>query len=175
MANANRAIGVSPVTKLPRFVIRIRKGDRFYYYFRHQGHRERLPDPKDRGFAAEYSNRLVANGLVEAAAVAVPRQVIRQQVYFIEDTATGLIKIGIAKRPGRRLNLLQVGSASKLRLIGSVHGGRELERALHTKFQEHRIRGEWFLLPDSILAEIDAAFTGVAPDGDQSFLARFIA
>lgn len=163
---ASRASGVSPKTNLPRFVIRIRKGDRFYYYFRHGDRREPLPQPSDPRFAAEYSSRLVANGLLDKAATPLARHTVRQKVYFIENTFTRAIKIGLAKWPQKRLSNLQIGSADPLRLLAVVEGGPAHERALHSRWADHRTRGEWFSPHPEILAEIERLSRPTPPRTD---------
>lgn len=155
MSAGRLARGVSSKTGLPRFVIRIRKGGRFYYYFRYDGVRLPLPALDDPGFHASYTMRLVENGLVEKASESMPRQITPQRVYFIEDEAGDCIKIGVARRPRSRLSELQTGHASKLRLIAHVPGGKDLEAELHRRFAAHRIRGEWFERAPAILDEIE--------------------
>jgi hypothetical protein len=64
------------------------------------------------------------------------------RTYFIQDQATGLVKIGIAKDPDKRLRDLQVGCPGKLLMIGMLPDNRE--RELHKRFAALRVRGEWF-------------------------------
>jgi hypothetical protein len=45
---------------------------------------------------------------------------------------------------GGRLAQLQTGCPDELRLLGAILGAKSEERALHARFYEHRIRGEWF-------------------------------
>lgn len=71
-------------------------------------------------------------------------------VYFVE--RDGFIKIGFTKRLDQRLK--QLGSGSQMpdgmtigpvELLGSMPGGRRIERMLHALFQEHRLdQSEWF-------------------------------
>ncbi len=44
---------------------------------------------------------------------------------------------------------LQTGQPQKLRLIGTMEGGAEVERLLHEQFAEFRTNGEWFAGPPS--------------------------
>lgn len=57
----------------------------------------------------------------------------------------GRIKIGYSNNAQSRLGDIQVGTADKLELLGTVPGGRETEAAIHKRLG-HRfyIRGEWF-------------------------------
>ena len=79
----------------------------------------------------------------------------RRRVYFIQEGESGPIKIGVANDTAKRLATLQTGNSSELRLIGDVMGGSILEAKLHTKFEKHHVRGEWFSPHPDILAEID--------------------
>lgn len=63
--------------------------------------------------------------------------------------ATGPIKIGVARDPDGRLKNLQTGSPRTLRIIArlpfeSRMEALEMERALHAKYKEFRLKGEWF-------------------------------
>lgn len=64
-------------------------------------------------------------------------------VYFIQQ-GEGPVKIGRAKSPLLRLSQLQTGNPTELALRYVVPGDQALERELHTRFREARIRGEWF-------------------------------
>ncbi|MEZ2132531.1 MULTISPECIES: GIY-YIG nuclease family protein [unclassified Sinorhizobium] len=63
-------------------------------------------------------------------------------VYFITDGEA--IKIGKANNPKSRLSGLQTSHHKPLRILALIPGSEETERALHWKFERHRIRGEWF-------------------------------
>jgi len=63
-------------------------------------------------------------------------------IYFIQDTATNKIKIGVSQKPMERLAGLQTACVGKLILIGVMDGARQEEIALHEQFTQHR--GEWF-------------------------------
>lgn len=77
-------------------------------------------------------------------------------VYFIQ-AASGPIKIGRAADARVRCAELQTGSHEELVLLATLKGGRVVERELHRRFAEHRIRGEWFHPHADILAHIAAA------------------
>lgn len=64
------------------------------------------------------------------------------KTYLIKDTETGLIKIGKAIDVNNRLQSLQCGSASKLKIIHVIDAN--IEQKLHYKFAHKRVRGEWF-------------------------------
>lgn len=67
------------------------------------------------------------------------------------------MKIGVsAGKPLERNRLLariqkiQACNALEVVLLATawVYEYRDVERDLHAQYQEHRVRGEWFLLPD---------------------------
>lgn len=65
-------------------------------------------------------------------------------VYLIE--CQGLIKIGVSADPETRLKELGTGSPHQHSLLKVIPGGFEVERMLHKKFSDKRVRGEWFRL-----------------------------
>lgn len=78
-------------------------------------------------------------------------------IYFIQTGREGPIKIGWASSPehaGRRLTALQIGSAARLVLIGLRAGSTADEAALHERFAEDRIGGEWFWPSAALLEEV---------------------
>lgn len=66
---------------------------------------------------------------------------MKPYVYAITDGEA--IKIGVARKPHKRLKALSTGNAKKLQLIGYFDGGFELEHELHKRFQKVRENGEW--------------------------------
>lgn len=84
-------------------------------------------------------------------------------VYFIADN-NGLVKIGVAKNPKKRLKELQTASPRKLNLISTVESDNafRLEGKLHRRFKEKCVSGEWFELNsddiDGVLHEINRGF-----------------
>lgn len=75
--------------------------------------------------------------------------------YFVQSVDGGPIKIGFtSKDPEERLRALQVGSPTKLRIVGLVPGNREKE--LHDRFVGGHSHGEWFTPSKALLAFIDA-------------------
>lgn len=73
-----------------------------------------------------------------------PPPVPKSWVYFIEGEGTGMIKIGVAENPYRRLAYLQIGSPVILRMLATVRGDASIEAELHDRFGESRAHGEWF-------------------------------
>lgn len=74
-------------------------------------------------------------------------------IYFIRSPSA--IKIGMAKDAQRRLMVLQTSHPETLELVATCPGGRALETEYHTRFAEHRVRGEWFAPVPELLAEIE--------------------
>jgi hypothetical protein len=66
------------------------------------------------------------------------------QIYFVQAGSGGPIKIGSTKDLLDRISVLQTGNHEQLTLLGCVDGTSSDERAFHTRFAPHRIRGEWF-------------------------------
>lgn len=66
-------------------------------------------------------------------------------IYFIQEEASGYIKIGFTAGPVlHRLSNLQSGNPSQLILLLTLEGGQERESSLHRQFGYFRERGEWF-------------------------------
>jgi len=70
-------------------------------------------------------------------------------VYFLENTSTLAIKIGVADDPVARVRRLQTSTDCELKLIGVIKPSvlsETTELQLHRRFAEHRLggRGEWF-------------------------------
>ena len=76
-------------------------------------------------------------------------------VYFIEAVGADRVKIGVAADPALRMQQLQTSSGHPLALIGSIRGGRAVERALHTRYAAFRISGEWFYLSRYVRSGIE--------------------
>lgn len=75
-------------------------------------------------------------------------------VYFA--ASGGQIKIGWSRRVSMRLAQLQTGSPIPIKLLGTVAGGRALERRLHERFAHLRTAGEWFQDDPELLDHIGA-------------------
>jgi hypothetical protein len=70
-------------------------------------------------------------------------------VYFIGDAKGGdVIKIGWSRDPITRLQQLQVGNPTLLKLIGCVAATRVIEPAIHQLFAVSSVSGEWFTDPE---------------------------
>ena len=79
-------------------------------------------------------------------------------IYFIQDTSVLNIKIGFtgAADAEDRLRQLQTGSPSGLILLATIPGEQKDEHALHERFKDARVHGEWFKpVPDLIRFMLD--------------------
>lgn len=68
----------------------------------------------------------------------------KNRLVYVIASASGRVKIGIAYDPEERLKQLQTGSFQRLRILGLLQGGSQLESYLHEKFKYQRLVGEWF-------------------------------
>lgn len=69
----------------------------------------------------------------------------RSRVYFVRAGDHGFIKVGVAVDVAARIRELQTGNPTKLVLLGTIVGDRSLEAAIHRRFRDSRVRGEWFM------------------------------
>ncbi|MDB5448227.1 MAG: hypothetical protein JWQ97_3544 [Phenylobacterium sp.] len=65
-------------------------------------------------------------------------------IYVIRDPQTERVKIGFSEKPWARLGQIQIGCPTDLTLAAVMDGGRDDEAALHARFSEYHVRGEWF-------------------------------
>jgi hypothetical protein len=101
----------------------------------------------------EWVERLSAQHSLSAPLRAQRRR-DRRWVYFIGPDE-GPVKIGCGLDPDQRLRDLQLGSFLELRVIAKTPGGRSLEAQYHQRFDEYKVRGEWYVRAPVIAAEID--------------------
>lgn len=74
-------------------------------------------------------------------------------LYAIQAGRWGHIKLGIAKDPRGRLRDLQVSNAETLRGLAAWQiASRNEERRVHDRFHWIRVRGEWFLPHNELIA-----------------------
>lgn len=83
-----------------------------------------------------------------------------QFVYFIQADENGPIKIGFTSDdPKRRLNQLQTGNASTLKLLGAINGSAAREREFHSQLAEFRLQGEWFEAHPTVVEAVNEALS----------------
>lgn len=78
-------------------------------------------------------------------------------VYFAQAGENGPIKIGFATNVVRRMWELQVNSPDRIQALGTIEGDQTAERALHRRFSEDRISGEWFRPSSALLSLVETA------------------
>jgi hypothetical protein len=77
-------------------------------------------------------------------------------VYFVQDTASGYVKIGFTSKPiEQRLRLLQTGNPNPLAILALAPGAPVEEHRLHRRFDSDRYRREWFKPSPALLDYID--------------------
>lgn len=76
-------------------------------------------------------------------------------LYFAQEGDDGPVKIGYSANARKRVPMLQVGNARRLRFLASMPAEPGTERAWHDRFESARIRGEWFEPVPELLAAID--------------------
>lgn len=78
-------------------------------------------------------------------------------VYFVQGVDGGPIKIGRSYDPIKRMAALQSASPVQLRMLFTARcGDLDLdESALHARFAQYRLHGEWFEPAPEILAYIE--------------------
>ncbi len=76
-------------------------------------------------------------------------------IYFIKSTTNHEIKIGFTSGDvTKRLSTLQTSHPYKLELLATISGNTKFEKSLHRKFQQYRLKGEWFQPHPDIIAYV---------------------
>lgn len=77
---------------------------------------------------------------------------------YVMGTKNGVNKIGFSDKPHERLNSHQVSNPEKIKLKYLYRGDRSritaLEKELHDHFEEKNIRGEWFNISSTEVADV---------------------
>lgn len=76
-----------------------------------------------------------------------------EQCVYVIQNELGFVKIGIAKDPEKRINMIQIGSPFRMwiRDYKRVPDARRIEKFLHDRFNKYHLRGEWFDIPEDEL------------------------
>lgn len=89
----------------------------------------------------------------------MPKLWLESYVYFVLDSATGLYKIGRSRQPKDRVENMRTGASAPLYFAAVIHVDDMVvhERLMHRRFDDKRVRGEWFGITqqDIIRAIID--------------------
>lgn len=70
-------------------------------------------------------------------------------VYAIE--CSGRVKIGFSMQPAKRLSKIASDAPFPCRLLGYWPGSEADELAIHEKFQDTRVHGEWFAATEALM------------------------
>lgn len=67
-------------------------------------------------------------------------------IYLIQSLENSYYKIGISKHPTKRLQQLQTGNSSQLKLVETYQSeyAEKIERTLQRRYSYLRKEGEWF-------------------------------
>lgn len=95
-------------------------------------------------------------------------------VYLAKDYKSGLIKIGYSKNPIFREQTLRAENPM-IDIFCIILGDRYLEKYLHDKYQDFRIRGEWFKLCTEQIKEITSTHQIIFQKSSENFLTDFAA
>lgn len=73
---------------------------------------------------------------------------MKKYIYLIQSLESSYYKIGVSKHPKQRLNELQTGNSSKLKLIEVYQSdiAHQIEKTLHRRYSHLKKEGEWFEL-----------------------------
>ena len=90
----------------------------------------------------------------------IPENLPTMYVYAIRNNHTGRIKLGISENPERRLKELQIGNDCELELLAYREAANRFkdEKAIHSKYQHLRVRGEWFATPVPVAVADEIVF-----------------
>jgi hypothetical protein len=67
-------------------------------------------------------------------------------IYFIGNKELDVCKIGFSKRPYRRIDSIRKSIPFNLEILAIIDGDFMVEKMYHSKYFEHKIKGEWFTL-----------------------------
>lgn len=85
---------------------------------------------------------------------------VHEWVYFVQAESGGPVKIGVSRKPAKRLAALQTASYDPLRILGILLSGRDgwSEAAMHERFKADRLHGEWFCVSEELNDFVVARF-----------------
>lgn len=112
-----------------------------------------MPHPRIRQAVTAFVARAGIRNRVHEGAM-VSRDDRSGYVYVIQD-GHGLCKIGRARDPRARLQALATASSTDLTLVATwpSRDAGALEAEFHATWKAHRVRGEWFAIPDGVIEE----------------------
>lgn len=80
-----------------------------------------------------------------------------ERVYFIGTRLERglLVKVGYSRNPRDRLATLQTAHGEPLQIFATIEGGKALEERYHRRWHTRRREGEWFIIGDCIIKEVE--------------------
>jgi hypothetical protein len=102
------------------------------------------------------AKQLLADRLAEARKEDSPRS----EVYFVQESGAGFIKIGMSTNVEMRMCALLQGMPHNLTLLATMPGANRVESLVHAHFRHARVRGEWFRPLPELLEYISDVETG---------------
>lgn len=109
---------------------------------------------------------LRAAGIIMTVPRDSPQDPADPRVYALQGELGGPIKVGYSRTPQgvvSRKRDIQLGNPYPLRIVNVLHGGRELEAALHLSLASWRMAGEWFYPSEEVLGLLGMDSDCVAP------------
>lgn len=79
---------------------------------------------------------------------------------YAASAGDGRVKIGLSLEPKARIKSIAENAGLPIVPVVIIKGHAAIERAIHVKFSEHRLSGEWFKFTDEI-----RSFLGLLADG----------
>lgn len=83
----------------------------------------------------------------------------------------GLVKIGKARDPEKRLRALSTGSPHELRLLASCDWPDEVERLIHAAFKAKKYNGEWFRPEGHVLSFVSTMMCNHGATDEEKYAA----
>ena len=149
----------------PPYVVRetTRHGRLVWFYRRGKGRRVRLPDRfgTDKWWDAYAKARL---GLPIDLEPEPPRVATNAPTWVYFMRCADRVKIGYSTDPRKRRSQLATGLPDRIVVAKAMPGGPELERAMHDRFAEFHLNGEWFRCAGSLADFINAPSKYREPD-----------
>ncbi|MDP2040462.1 MAG: GIY-YIG nuclease family protein [Algoriphagus sp.] len=84
-------------------------------------------------------------------------------IYLMKNNLNGLFKIGRSKQPFKREYTLQ-SQEPDIKMISIREATYEVETALHRKYKEKKVRGEWFNLTTKDIRDIEKFIINYKPN-----------
>lgn len=112
-----------------------------------------------RVIASENLKKSYIASAIETRLAAIPPSVKQKRIscyLYLMLAENGLVKIGIATHPQKRLGVINVASPIEVKLLDSFPdtSAFDSEQELHAMFKNKRVRGEWYSLAEEDIALI---------------------